>query len=157
MREAVRFNKVFPQRFMDNTRLVTVNEAAAISGKDGLPCIGTVSLYSCLGLALYDKENMVGGAAHLYLGRKTADAKAVRPMLDLLLELSDSKGGALYHIYAFNALNGVRTWSEELTGHLNGMMFSLIESGRASGFSHRDERNFILDARDGSLFTGRSH
>ncbi|MFH0737719.1 MAG: hypothetical protein V1827_03905 [Candidatus Micrarchaeota archaeon] len=157
VREAVRFNRVFPQKFMGKTHLVAVNEAAAISRADRLPCVGTISLYSCLGLAVHDPQAKVGGAAHLYLDRSKADMEAVGPMLDLLLHLSDAKGGGVYHVYAFNCINGVRTWSEDLTGHLNSLMFGMIESGKASGFSHRDERNFILDVRDGSLFTGRTH
>jgi hypothetical protein len=150
----IRFQDNLGDRLAQGTYIVALNEAAAVTGSSVRPCVGTTSLSACVALAFHDQEMQVAAVTHVELQPFTPILEPVDKMLSRLLEMAKLVGGARYDALVFNARLGQRTWSSLLVSHIDALMGGLAASGAIRGFKHRDEMNFIMDSRDGSVYTG---
>jgi hypothetical protein len=154
MKEASAFHERFQRNFGSLAQMAEENMVIAASSASEKPCIGIKSLFSCLGIAIYDEKHLVGGIAHIYLDPEVPDLEATRAMLENLVDLADALGGKSYFLSSFNCTHGRRIWNHQLIVSMNSLVIGLIEQDKVSGFSHRDERDFVLDVRTGNIFTG---
>jgi len=146
---------------------------------DDRPIVGTKSLLSCAGIAIYDMGNKVGGVAHVFFKEKTGhvfyiegtQGREISSMgravvcdkptwyeefgwhLRGLIRKANEKGGKRYLFYAFNVQQGCRTktQNERLTSYVEQEAQRLIADGVVSEFRWRDDRAFTLDTRTGIL------
>jgi len=153
--EEMIFNDRFNEEFASQTLMVGVNEITAIKSSNPFPCIGTSSLTSCVGIAAYDADSGVGAVAHILLANTGPDFEHVGKMIARVIEAGKVVGGRNFILYSFNGRNGTRNWNDQLAGFLMKEAKSLIESGAVSRFEQREEHNFVLDTRNGSIFTAR--
>jgi len=153
--EEMIFNHRFSERYAGRTNMVGVNEVAAVAFHNRQHCIGTTSLSSCAGFALFDPDSKVGAAAHVRLSQENPALEPVKKILSMLVDAAGMVGGRKYIAYAFNVREGARSWNAELSAFVNGLMANLMDDGVVSHFEHRDERQFVINAKTGDIFTGR--
>jgi hypothetical protein len=153
--EEMIFNDRFSEDFEAKTIMVGLDEATAIRAGNALPCIGTSSLTSCVGLAAYDAVAHVGAVAHVRLTASAPDLAHVAKMISHLVDTAYAVGGRNFVLYSFNGRNGNREWNEQLSGFLEQEAGALIAAGTVSRFEQREEHNFVLDARTGDIFTAK--
>ncbi len=150
------FRDAFDARYSKRTVLVGVNEASAISARNpkrSIAFVGTMSLSSCIGFAAYDPDAKVGAAAHLMLSTTNPAFEPVDRMLERLIETAAVVGGRRFALFAFNGRSGKRSWNDQLREHLESAVERLKARDVVSSFEHRDEHNFVLDSRNGRIFT----
>jgi hypothetical protein len=152
LEESIFFDR-FNEEYADKTCMVGVDEVTAVKSSSPLACIGTSTLTTCMGIAAYDPDNCVGSVAHVMLASETQDFGHVAKMISLVIEVAGIIGGKHFILYSFNGRNGTREWNDALAGFLDAQAGSLISSGIVSRFEQREEHNFVLDTRDGSIFT----
>lgn len=151
--EEMIFNHRFNEEFAGKTVMVGVNEVTAIRAGNPLPCIGTSSLTSCMGIAAYDPEAGVAAVAHILLTPAAPNLEHVRKMVARVIEAAAVVGGRKFVLYSFNGRSGSREWNGQLADFLEKQAGSLILEGTVSKFVQREEHNFVLDARTGHIFT----
>jgi hypothetical protein len=152
--ENIQFNDNMTDSLTRDTYIVTVNEAAGVVSHSDKPCVGTTSLSSCIGISLYDPERHVAAVTHVLLGPFTPVLEPVDQLLSKLLDIGRMLGGSSFRAQVFNAKAGQRTWNDQLIAHVDPLMARLVSCGEIQGFEHRHETNFILDSRNGSIYTG---
>ncbi len=131
------------------------------SSRSPTPRIGTFSLRSCLGMSIHDPDKKVAGVLHAFFpGLQefcAAEMKWMRSMFSDMVDSADEAGGASYKLTTFNLESGLR--DPELTALLIRGIENISTAaefrGRIISLEHRNERNFIIDSRDGSIFSGR--
>ncbi|MFH0884577.1 MAG: hypothetical protein V1861_02610 [Candidatus Micrarchaeota archaeon] len=153
--EEMIFNDRFSEEFEGKTVMVGLDEATAIRASNVFPFIGTSSLTSCVGIAVYDPDAKVGAVAHIKLTATSQDFAHVARMIAQAIETANVVGGRNYVLYSFNGRNGSRDWNDQLAGFLEREAVTLIASGTVSRFEQREEHNFVLDARTGNIFTAK--
>lgn len=154
--ENIQFHENMTDKLANETYIVSVNEASAVLGGADKPCIGTTKLSSCVGIALYDPQHGVAAVTHVLLGPFFPSVGPVAEMLSRLFEVGAVLGGSYYSAIVFNAHSGHRTWNEGLVSYIDTFMGSLVRTGTLRSLAHREETNFIMDSRDGSIYTGLS-
>ncbi len=154
LEESIFFDR-FDEEFAGKTHMVGVDEVTAVKSSSPLSCIGTSTLTTCIGIAAYDPGNCVGSVAHVNLASETRDFAHVAKMISKAIEVAGIIGGKKFILYSFNGRNGTREWNDALAGFLEAQAGALISSGIVSRFEQREEHNFVLDTRDGSIFTAK--
>ncbi len=162
--------KYVPMEGMDTT-----------SATDEKPLIGTSALASCAGIAVYDPERKVGGAAHVFFNQKESlvhymrdaqgreipstgreviidNPRSFDPFLynaQALVHLADSRGGHQYNFIAFNIDHGCRTQAQnqQLKEVVERTIGQLREQGKLLSAEYRPETDFLLDTRNGRIFS----
>ncbi len=150
---------------------------AVTSSADPKPMVGTTSLTSCAGLAVYDPDAKVGGGLHAFFKEKEVLTDYMRdergreipgteglilinnpfgPFSSLTRGLVDkaiSVGGDRFDLYAFNIDFGIRTpnRNRQLRKIAEELLQELEQAGRIRTVSWRNERNFKLDTRTGVI------
>ncbi|MCI0503955.1 hypothetical protein L0Y65_04550 [Candidatus Micrarchaeota archaeon] len=153
--EEMIFNDRFREEYAGRTHLVGVNEVTAIKSSNPLPCVGTISLTSCVGIAAYDPYNCVGSVGHIKLASATPDLEHVARMLYRVIEAANLIGGKTFVLYSFNGRTGGRVWNDALASFLEKEADALISAGVVSRFEQREEHHFVLDTRNGYIFTAK--
>jgi hypothetical protein len=153
--EEMIFNDRFNEEYAGKTHMVGVNEVTAITSRNPLPCVGTSSLTSCVGIAAYDSQTGVAAVAHIMLATTGPNLEHVGKMIARVIEAANVVGGRSFVLYSFNGRNGARDWNGQLATFIEKEAGSLISAGTVSRFEQKDEHNFVLDARDGSIFTAK--
>ena len=161
------------------TKFVPMSGIDVTSADDEKPYVGTTSLASCAGIAIYDSENKVGGVAHAFFNEKesmtvymrdaqgreipsTGRAVVVnnpRPfepfayLAEALVRRADELGGEKYKFMAFNVEHGCRTQAqnEQLKVVADRTIDKLKRAGKISDVEYRHEQAFRLDTRTGSI------
>lgn len=154
LEESIFFDR-FNEEFAGKTHMVGVDEVTAVKSSSPLSCIGTSTLSTCIGIAAYDPGNCVGSVAHINLASETQDFEHVAKMISKAIEVALIIGGKQFILYSFNGRSGTREWSDALAGFLEAQAGSLISSGIVSRFEQREEHNFVLDTRNGDIFTAK--
>jgi|WetSurMetagenome_2_1015567.scaffolds.fasta_scaffold126230_2 hypothetical protein len=154
LEESIFFDR-FNEEYAGKTHMVGIDEVAAVKSSSPLVCIGTSTLSTCIGIAAYDPGNCVGSVAHVNLVSETQDFEHVARMISRVIEVAGILGGKHFLLYSFNGRNGSREWNDSLASFLEAQAGSLISSGIVSRFEQREEHNFVLDTRDGSIFTAK--
>lgn len=148
------FDHKFESEFAARTKLVGVNEVHAMKSTASEHCVGTRSLSSCVGFALFDEQKKVGAAAHVMLEADTPAPEPVERMISLLIDAANMVGGSAYRMFIFNAREGARGWNGQLSAFVDNTLQRLSESGIIRGYEHSDARSFVLDTKTGHIFTG---
>ncbi|MDP3640298.1 MAG: hypothetical protein Q8R53_03800 [Nanoarchaeota archaeon] len=161
------------------TKFVPMSLVEVTSATDGKPYVGTTSLASCAGIAIYDAEHKVGGVAHAFFNEKEsivvymrdAQGRAIpssgraivrdnpRPfepfayLAGALIRKADEIGGKKYKFMAFNVQHGCRTpaQNEQLKVVVDRTIDTLRQAGKISDFEYRHEQAFRLDTRTGVI------
>ena len=158
------------------TKFVPMSGIDVTSADDERPYIGTTSLASCAGIAIYDSENKIGAVAHVFFMEKESltvyacDAsgraipsterklvvKNTSPFTYLakaLIRKADQIGGNQYKFMAFNIERGVRTEAQnkQLMSVVNRTVDNLRQAGKILAVEYRNERDFRLDTRTGLI------
>ncbi len=154
--EEMIFNDRFQDEYAAITRMVGVNEVSAVRFSNTLPCVGTSSLSSCIGFAVYDAEAKVGAVAHVFVPKSGEGFQQVAQMLARTVEAADLVGGSKYVLYAFNGRQPDSGRNGPLESAIGEAADALMQSGRVMKFEHREEHNFVLDTRSGDIFTANS-
>ena len=145
-------------------RIVGVDRLGITTPSTGKPYIGTVGLLCCVGIAIHDPANQVAGVAHLAFGQGFPN-----PMLSLckiscdLIAVADKAGGSdkgsgsKYNLYYFNIPEGSRMPEETIALQEISLatVRGLFKEGKLRTFEFRDERDFLIDSRNGELVVGR--
>ena len=161
------------------TKFVPMSGIDVTSADDEKPYVGTTSLASCAGIAIYDAEHKVGGVAHAFFNEKESmdvymhDAQGreipssgreiivnnPRPfepfawLAESLIRKADEIGGQKYTFMAFNVQYGSRTpeQNKQLKVVVDRTIDKLTRAGKISDFEYRYEREFRLDTRTGAI------
>lgn len=154
LEESIFFDR-FNEEYAGKTYMVGVDEVTAVKSSSPLACIGTSTLTTCMGIAAYDPGNRVGSVAHVMLASETQDFAHVAKMISRVIEVANIIGGKNFILYSFNGRNGTREWNDALAGFLDAQAGALMAAGTISRFEQREEHHFVLDTRDGCIFTAR--
>jgi hypothetical protein len=161
------------------TKFVPMSMLDVTSATDEKPYVGTTSLASCAGIAVYDPEHKVGGVAHVFFNEKesmavyTRDAQGreipssgraivvdnPRPfepfayLAEALVRRADEIGGQRYKFMAFNVQHGCRKpeQNEQLKSVVDRTIEKLRQAGKITDVEYRHERAFILDTINGNV------
>lgn len=159
--------------------MVPISFAEVTSAEDEKFMIGTTSLDSCAGVAIYDEEQKIGGVSHVFFNDKESltvydrDAQGreipssgrsvivnnPRPfepfkwLTTSLVKKADEKGGKRYKVKVFNVGHGVRTPEQniQLKRVVEETLASLGSEGKIVDSEYRNEQSFVLDTRDGQI------
>lgn len=158
------YRKLTEERVDKETVFVPMGFAVAVSAEDKKPCVGTTSLASCAGIAIYDQERRVAGVAHVFFNEKTSgpngtvvdDPTWFRKFDELaswIISAGDKRGGGSYRMTLFNVQGGARTkeQNESLARHVESAVERLRRSGKVSSVDYRSDDNFRIDARTGDI------
>ncbi len=152
-------------------RIVGIDRLGITTPSTGKQYIGTVGLLCCVGIAIHDPENQVAGVAHLAFGGSFPS-----PMLSLckiscdLIAMADKAGQSVkkngfdshgkskskYNLYYFNIPEGVRPPEETIALQEISLatVRGLFKEGKLRAFEFRDERDFMIDSRNGNVIVG---
>jgi len=161
------------------TKFVPMSGIDVTSADDEKPYVGTTSLASCAGIAIYDPEHKVGGVAHVFFNEKESmtvymhDAQGrvipstgraivvdnPRPfepftyLAEALIKRADEIGGEIYKFMVFNVEYGVRTpeQNEQLKEVVERTIDNLRQAGKITDVEYRPEQEFRLDTRNGAI------
>ena len=161
------------------TKFVPISGIDVTSADDEQPYIGTTSLASCAGIAIYDAEHKVGGVAHAFFNEKESmtvymrdaqgrkipsSGRAViidnpRPfepfayLAEALVRRADEIGGEKYKFMAFNVQHGCRKpeQNEQLKSVVERTIDKLRQTGKITDVEYRHEQEFRLDTRTGVI------
>ncbi len=143
------------------------------------PYIGTASLASCAGIAIYDAQNKIGGVAHVFFNEKESmtiyqrDAQgreipsSGRSIIvnnpfwyspfsqnaNQLIAMADARGGSNYQFTAFNIHHGCRTrkQNEKLVEIVDGVIATLQANRKITTASYRTETAFVVNTITGQI------
>ncbi len=149
------------------TKYVHMNFFDVTSADDEKPYVGTTSLASCAGIAIYDPVNKIGGVAHVFFceketiqyGESIAIIDNPRPfdpfayLAESLVRKADSIGGDRYKFIAFNIQYGCRTQEQniQLQSVVERTVDKLKQAGKITDFEYRHDQQFKLDTRTGLI------
>jgi hypothetical protein len=161
------------------TKFVPMSMLDVTSATDEKPYVGTTSLASCAGIAIYDPKHQVGGVAHVFFNKKesmtlymcdsqgkeipSTGRKIVvdtpRPfepfayLAEALVRRADEIGGEKYKFMAFNVQHGCRKpeQNEQLKSVVERTIDKLRQAGKITDGEYRHEQAFRLDTRTGTI------
>lgn len=161
------------------TKTVPMSMVDVTSATDEKPYVGTTSLASCAGIAIYDAEHKVGGVAHAFFNEKESMAvymhdsqgRAIpssgreivvdnpRPfepfayLAEVLIRRADEIGGERYKFIAFNVEHGCRRPEQntQLKEVVERTIAKLKQLGKITDVEYRHEQEFRLDTRIGTI------
>lgn len=161
------------------TKGVPMSHFDVTSAGDEKPYVGTTSLASCAGMAIYDAEHKVGGVAHVFFNEKESMAvymqdaqgreipstgrevildnpRPFEPFADLaeaLVKKADKNGGERYKFMVFNVGFGCRTpeQHEQLKSVVDRTIDKLRQAGKIATVEYRHEQAFRLDTGTGAI------
>lgn len=165
--------------FAEDVKEVGMSFCDVTRAEDTRPRIGTTSLASCAGIAIYDPVAKVGGVAHAFFNDKESMTVYARDtsgreipssgrsiivnnpapfapfewLSDSLIKKADALGGQQYIYYTFNIEHGCRTpeQNQQLEAVVQSVISQLTTAGKIISTESRHETGFILDTRDGSF------
>src|SRR3989338_8719346 len=160
------------------TKFVPMSGIDVTSADDEKPYVGTTSLASCAGIAIYDAEHRVGGVAHAFFNEieeivqyiHDAEGRAIpssgraivvnnpRPfepfayLAEALVRRDDEIGGEKYKFMAFNVQHDCRKpeQNEQLKSVVERTIDKLRQAGKITDVEYRHEQEFRLDTRTGA-------
>lgn len=165
-------------RLEEKIKFVPMSGIDVTCAQDNQPYIGTTSLASCAGIAIYDFKNKVAGVAHIFFNKKDSlvvyefDSKGreipstgraitidnplpfepFRYSAQDLVRRADEIGGEKYKFTTFNVKGGCRTptQNEQLKSVVGKTIDVLTREGKITEVEHRHEQDFMLDSRNGA-------
>ncbi|MBT3450479.1 hypothetical protein HN652_00935 [archaeon] len=163
----------------ETIKSVYMDDFDVTSADDEKPYIGTTSLASCAGIAIYDPKNKIGGVAHVFFNDKISMSHYMRDaqgrdipssgrsivvdnprpfdpftyLAEALVRKADSIGGEKYQFMAFNVKHGCRTQEQniQLQSVVERTVQKLTETDKITDFEYRNETQFKLDTRTGLI------
>lgn len=136
------------------TKFLTRGRKNVTSPGESQPCIGTASLHTCLGVAIYDREKKIGGGYHQYFD----EIRSFSPFREWTWKLIDDAreaGGRKFALSIVNVGNLIyRTpqKNRELGSVVEETVKDVMSSGVITGIVYIDSEEFRLDTRTGQVF-----
>lgn len=153
------------------TKFIPMEDLDVTSADDEKPYVGTTSLASCAGIAIYDFDHKVGGVAHVFFNEKETDMwyyqqtgkiryiEKPNAFLDFqwlaeaLVRRADEIGGERYKFMVFNVDHGCRRpeQNRQLKEVVERTIAQLKQSGKITDAEYRHEQDFRLDTKTGAI------
>lgn len=180
----MRFDRDFPTlqeitEMEKKVKFVPMGGFDITSATDPKPIVGTTSLASCAGLAIYDPDSKVGGVLHAFFTEKEAIVQYMRdasgreipstgrsivinnpfpfePFYYLSLALirrAEEIGGSRFEFHTFNIDFGSRTMDQnkQLRVVVEKTILELEQAGKIRSVSWKHDQDFKLDTRTGLI------
>ncbi len=142
----------------ERTVFLDPGDIAVVSASEHKCLVGVTNMGQNLAVALYDPDTKIAAGANIpFVSSRLPIFRFFRPVANAIVEHACKYGAGRYCFYVFNLNSRERDayHTRNLRKAAHRLQKALEKSGRVLSFEYRNDQNFVLDSRNGTIFSGR--